>query len=454
MSQRLDMLNGGLIKKIIIFTLPIMLQSLLQTLYNSADLIIVGTFAGGASLSAVGATTAIYNVFLSLFIGMSAGVDVVCSHHFGRGDYKGVKSIIDTSVVTGPLMGIIVAVIGFFTIEPILVLMDTPEEAGVLSMAVLYLKVLMIGVPFSVFFNFCSAVLRTAGETQKPFIFLCTSGILNVVLNVVMVAGFRLDVLGVAIATVVSQVVSAIMILICLLRNKGLFTFSFRNVLFSWKKLWLITRVGLPAGIQSCAFNLSNSFLQAGVNSFGPDAIEGSTAVATVEGMMYVTLASFQNAITTFVSQNIGANNLDRARKSFRYSLYMTIVLGIVLGVGMFLLGDFVMAIFIKGNPIAMDYAYQRYMITYPVYFLAGIMAVMPGAIRGMGYSVAPSVIAIVGACGVRIAWIYTVFQANRTLTTLYLVHPVTWVITIVSYSITYIIVLKKTRKKLQIIES
>ena len=449
MAQKIDMLNGKLFKKIIIFTIPIMLQGLLQSIYNSADVVIVGQFSGDVALSAVGATTSIFNVMVGLFMGFSAGVDVASSHDYGKGDYSSVKKVIDTAVVLAPIMGILVTIMGIFAAGPILTLMGTPAEDGVLEQATLYLQILMLGVPFSMIFNFCAAILRTAGETNKPFIYLASSGILNVLLNLLFCGVFNLGVVGVSVATVISQVVSSIMIFINLLVNKGLFSFSFKKIEFSWKHLGRISAVGLPSGLQSAAFSLSNVFLQTGVNSFGNDAIAGSTAVNTIEGLMWVTLSSFQNATTTFVSQNVGAKNLARARKVVIYTISMTAILGIVLGLGSFLAKDLILAIFIKDNPMAVQYGYERLAYTFPLYFLAGIMSVMPGAIRGHGYSVSPSIITLTGACGLRILWVYTVFPIFNTLKMLYLIHPITWVVTNIALFINYFIVLHIQKKKL-----
>jgi putative MATE family efflux protein len=362
-------------------------------------------------------------------------------------DEKSVKQVIDTSVILAPLLGLFVMIVGVFVAGPILELMNTPA-GGVLEGATLYLKLLMIGVPFSMIYNFCAAIFRTAGETKRPFIYLVISGLLNVLLNLLFCAVFEMGVAGVAIATVVSQVASAAMIFIDLLISKGLFSFSFKSIEFSWHKLKRIVLIGIPAGLQSAAFSLSNVFLQSGVNSFGDNAIEGSTAVGTVEGLMWVTLTSFVNANTTFTSQNVAAGKIDRARKAFRYTLLLTFSLGIVLGLGMFFGKEWIMAIFIKDNPIAVEYGFQRLKYTFPLYFLAGIMGIMPGAIRGHGSSLPPSLITIFGTCGIRIVWVYTVFAMHHDLSILYLVHPITWVFTITALTINYVIVLRRTIKK------
>ena len=449
-SHKIDMINGGLFRKIIVFTIPIMLQGLLQSIYNSADLVIVGQYSGDSALSAVGATSSIYNVMTSLFMGISVGVDFVTSFYYGRRDISKVKKAIDTSIIVAILLGIVGALLGFFITEPVLKLMNTPEQDGVLASATIYLKILMLGVPFSILFNFCAAVFRTAGETNKPFIYLVISGATNVALNLIFVALFRMGVVGVAIATVVSQVLSAALIVIRLIRNEGLFSFSLKKIEFSWKLFGKMVAVGLPAGLQSCAFSLSNTFLQSGVNTFGKDAMAGSTAISTVEGLMWVTLTSFNNTTTTFVSQNLGAGKLDRAKKAFSYSLLVTGALGIVVGLSAYFLSDPIISIFIKDNPIAFDFARERMSVTFPLYFLAGIMGVLPGAIRGLGSSLPPSLITIFGTCGIRIIWVYTVFKQYPSLNVLYLVHPITWVLTITALAITLRIVYKKAKIKLE----
>lgn len=451
MAQKVDMLSGGLFKKIIVFTIPIMLQGLLQSVYNAADLAIVGQFStdGSNAVAAVGSTTSIYNVLIGLFMGLSVGVDVVSSHLFGKGDHKGVKQVIDTSVILAPILGIIVAIVGYFVTSPVLAAMSTPTDGGVFDGACTYLQILMIGVPFSMIFNFVSAIFRTAGETTKPFIMLSISGLLNVGLNFLFCGAFDLGVVGVAVATVISQILSAVMIFWYLMINKGLFSFSFKKISFSLEKLKRIVIIGMPAGLQSAAFSLSNTFLQSGVNSFNDaDVNAGSATVGTIEGLMWVTLNSFQNSTTTFMSQNVGAGNIKRAKKVLIYTVSATAVLGVILGLGAYFLKTPLLSIFIKDNPAALEYGYERLMYTFPLYALAGIMGILPGAIRGFGCSLSPSLITLIGTCGVRILWVYTVFQAHHDLSVLYLVHPITWVITITALLINYAIILHIYKKK------
>ena len=453
MNSKVDILKGKIVKSLLLFTLPIMLQGILQTLYNAADLVIVGNFsgspeAGDLALSAVGATSSIFNVMTSLFMGIAVGVDVITSFNYGREKYDNVKKTIDTAVVSSVFLGIVCALIGILIARPVLVLMKTPNE--VLDYAVMYLSILMIGVPFSLMFNFCSAVFRTAGQTNKPFIYLVSAGALNVVLNIVFVAGFGWGVAGVAIATVISQIVSCVLLLVTLMKNKGLFSFSIHNIDYSWRIFGRMIAIGVPAGLQSSAFSLSNVFLQSGVNSFGTNGMAAGTAVNTYEGLMWVTLSSFNSAATTFVSQNYGAANMKRAKKAMKYSIMITAGIGIVMGLTMFLCGDLLMSVFIHGNPEALQFARERYMVTFPIYFLAGIMSMLPGVIRGFGSSLPPSIISLVGACGIRIVWVYTVFKAYHHMSVLFLVHPVTWIITNIALTINLIIVYKHAKKKME----
>ena len=453
MTEALELDKKGLIKKIILFTVPIMLQGLLQSLYNSADLIVVGRFAGDLALSSVGATASAYAVLVNLFIGASAGVDVVASLHYGMRDHKGVKQTIDTAVLASPVIGIFVMIMGIFLTRPILVLMNTPEGA-VLEGAVTYMQILMLGVPFSMFFNFCSAVLRTSGQTKPQFIYLAISGIANVALNLVLVIVFHLGVVGVAVGTVASQVLSAALIFIKLLKSKGLFSFSFKGIEFSGKKLLRILSIGVPAGIQGSVFSISNAFLQSGVNSFGELAIAGSTATGNIEGLLYVVVSSFQSAATTFTGIYMGAGQIRKTKHVFFSVICLSAITGIILGLTAFALGRSLISIYIVDNPVAIQYGYDRLRITFPVYFLAGLMGTLPGCIRGMGHSVAPTIISLIGACGLRILWIYTVFAAYPSMSVLYLVHPITWIVTTTSLVICFAIFYQKEKRRYGVSET
>ncbi|MBQ8392980.1 MAG: MATE family efflux transporter [Clostridia bacterium] len=446
MTKALDLDKKSLIKKIILFTVPIMLQGLLQSLYNSADLIVVGKFAGNTALAAVSATSSAYSVLVNLFICVAAGVDVVASLHYGMRDNRGVKQTIDTAILASPIIGIAVMVVGILITRPVLVLMNTPE-GPVLEGAVTYMCILMIGVPFSMLFNFCSAVLRTSGETKSQFVYLAISGIANVALNLILVIIFHLGVIGVAVGTVVSQMLSAVLIMIKLLRSKGLFSFSFKGITFSWQKLKRILLIGIPAGIQGSVFSISNAFLQTGVNSFGEIAMAGSAATANIEGLLYVTVSSFQNAATTFTGRFMGEGKIKRIKHVFFTVIGLSAITGIVLGLTAFAFGRQLISIYVTGQEAIM-YGYQRLVITFPVYFLAGLMGTLPGCVRGMGHSIPPTIISLIGACGLRILWIYTVFAAYPSMTVLYLIHPITWIVTTTSLIVCFAIFYKKEKRR------
>jgi len=448
MDNALQLSKTGLIKRIVLFTVPIMLQGLLQSLYNSADLIVIGRFAGDTALSSVGATSSAFAVLVNLFIGASAGVDVIASLHYGMRDNKGLKQTIDTAIISAPIIGAFVMIMGFFLTRPILVLMNTPEGA-VLEGAVTYMQILMIGVPFSMLFNFCSAILRTSGETKSQFIYLAISGIANVVLNLILVIVFHMGVEGVAIGTIVSQMLSAVLVLCKLLKSKGLFSFSFKNISFSFTKMKRILTIGIPAGIQGSLFSVSNAFLQSGVNSFGENAIAGSTATANVESLLYVMVSSFQSAATTFTGIYMGAKRMDKIKHVFFSVIGLSAITGIILGLGSYALGRTLISLFIVDNPVAIQYGYDRLCITFPVYFLAGLMGTLPGCVRGMGHGISPTIISLLGACGLRILWIYTVFAAYPSITVLYLIHPITWIVTTLSLVICFAICYKKEKRRL-----
>ncbi len=447
MTDKLEYSKMDLVKKIMLFTIPIMLQGILQSLYNAADLIVVGQFAGDTASASVTSTGSAYAVLVNLFIGASAGVDVVSSLHYGMRDHKGVKQTIDTAIVSAPFIGIAVMIMGILLTRPILVLMNTPE-GPVLEGAVTYMTIIMLGVPFLMLFNFCSAVLRTSGETKAQFKYLAISGIVNVALNLILVIFFHLGVIGVAVGTVASQVLAAILIMRRLIKNEGLFSFSLKGLTFSVQKLKKILLIGIPAGIQGSLFSVSNAFLQSGVNSFGEIAVAGSGATANIESLLYVTVSSFQSAATTFTSRFMGEGNIKRVKHVFFTVICLSAITGIFLGLTAFAFGRPLLSIYVEGAE-SIQYGYERLCITFPVYFLAGLMGTLPGCIRGMGHSIPPTIISLIGACGLRIVWIYTVFAKYHTMSVLYLIHPITWIVTTTSLVICFAIFYKIEKRKM-----
>lgn len=437
----MDMLHGGIVKKILRFTLPLMLSGLLQALYSAADLLVIGQWASGNATAAVGATTSVYSIIINLFMGVSVGVDVLSSRAVGMGDDSALRRTIDTAVIASFLVGVPVAILGILTTAPLLSLMDTPTAGGVFEGAALYMRICFLGVPFLLLYNFCAAVFRTRGETRRPFLYLAIAGAANVALNIFFVAVCHLDVAGVALGTVISQLLSALLILIDLCRGKDAFHFSFRRAKMSFGCLGQMLRIGLLAGFQTAIFSISNSFLQSAINSLGEAAIAGSAAAEKLEDIIWVSVSSFQYAAVTFISQNAGAGQYDRVKRTAVSTILMGVLTGLIVGGGLFLLRRPALSIFIPGNEAAMAFALERASITYPLYFLAGCIAVVPSTIRGLGYHTLPAAINIVGICVLRVLWRYLIFPQYNTLHALFLVYPVTWSITGAALLLTFCVV-------------
>lgn len=446
-SKEMDMTSGALAGKIIVFTIPLMLSGLLQSLYNVADMLVISRFCGDDALSSVGATGVLYNVIVNLFMGLSVGIDVTCSFAHGRRDGEEVKTVIDTGVVSALFVGAFVSLLGVFSAAPLLRVMGTPTENGVFDGAALYLRIIFAGVPFTMLYNFCAAILRTKGETRMPFVFLAVSGLVNVLFNVLFVAVFRMGVAGVAIATVISQFLSALLILLRLMRGEGLFRFSFRTARPRARMLGRIFAVGILAGIQSAMFSLGNAFLQSGVNSFGKAAIAGNTSAETVENLIWIASASFHYATVTFISQNLGAGKFDRIKKTLWITTAFSTAVSLVLGVGASLLRRPLMLIFLDESTEAFDFACRRILATFPYYAFAGVMATVPEGIRGLGYGTSPTVVSFFCVIVLRISWFYTAFARVHTFEMLYLVHPISWVVTDIASVILFIVCFRQRRR-------
>ncbi len=437
-TRDIDMLHGGLWKKILCFTIPLMLSGLLQTVYNAADMVVVGKFVGDDALAAVGATSALYNIVVNLFMGLSVGIDVLSARLHGCGDERGVRETVDTAVISSLVIGLAVAALGVSITGPVLQWMGTPTENGVYEGAVTYLTIVFSGIPFTMIYNFLSAILRTQGDTRAPFLYLTIAGLLNIGLNVLFVAAFGMGVSGVAWATLISQALSAVLVFLRLWRSTGLFSFRFRGAHFSFRRFRSIFAIGILAGIQNAIFSFSNAFMQAGVNSLGNTVMAGSTAAETVENFLWMTASAFQYAAATFISKNAAAGYMDRVRRVFYITTLAGGAIGLVLGVGAYLTGPQLFTLFLDGEGDALPYAMQRAAVTYPFYFLAAIMGTVPSAIRGLGHSVSPTVITISGVCVLRVLWCYTVFAAHPRLNVLYTVHPITWGITVAALLVAY----------------
>lgn len=441
-QQTMDMTQGPLAGKLLIFTFPVMLAGILQLLFNAADIIVVGRFAGSNSLAAVGSNGALINLIVNLLVGLSVGSGVAAAFFFGAGEQDQVKETIHTSMAISLGGGIVTGIAGIALSPILLKMMATPE--GIIGLSQLYLRIYFLGVPSMAVYNFGSAILRSLGDTKRPLLYLTVAGLVNIVLNVILVAVFYLDVAGVAIATVISQTISAVLVVRSLMHLEPEMNLELRKIRISKPKLLRILRVGLPAGLQSTVFSLSNVLIQSSVNSFGEIAVAGNSAAGNIEGFIYMAMNSFYQAAQTFTSQNVGARKFDRIGKVFLNCFLMVTVTGLVLGQIAYRMGDLLLGIYLPGNPEAIQYGLTRLSVIALSYCLCGIMEVISGELRGMGESVLPMVVSLVGSCLLRVIWIYTIFAANHTLFVLYLSYPVSWIVTEMVHLLCYFYVKKR----------
>ena len=439
-----DLTSGPMLKKIILFSLPLAASSILQLLFNAADVVVVGRFAGSTALAAVGSNGALINLLVNLFVGLSLGANVVAARCFGAKDEKGVQNTVQTAVTLGIVSGILLAFVGFFVARGLLELMSCPED--VIDLSTLYLKIYFIGMPMTMLYNFSSALLRSVGDTRRPLYCLTLAGVINVVLNLVFVIGFHLSVAGVALATIISQTVSACLVTWILTREKGALHLDLRHLGFHKGALLQILRIGLPAGLQSTVFSLSNVVIQSAINSFGSTIVAGNSAASNIEGFVYTAMNSFAQAAVTFTSQNMGARRYDNLDRVIRNCLLCVVVTGLVLGGGASLLGTQLLH-FYSSDEAVVAAGLARLHIISATYLLCGIMDVLASCLRGRGYSVLPMIVSLVGSCLLRLVWIATIFQLFRSTTTLYLSYPISWILTAAVHLICLLVVRRKLKK-------
>lgn len=440
-SYEIDMCNGPLFGKILVFTFPLMLSGILQLLFNAADVVVVGRFAGNEALAAVGSTGSITNLLVNLFIGLSVGVNVLVARHYGAGQEEEVSQTVHTAVIISVIGGMILAVIGVVLAKPCLTLMDTPEN--VIDLSVLYMRIYFVGMPVMLLFNFGSAVLRAIGDTRRPLVYLMIAGVINVCLNLLFVIIFHMGVAGVALATVISQCVSAVLLVRCLMKSDGCVKVSIQKLHMNWDKFIRIARIGLPAGIQGSLFSISNVLIQSSVNSFGAIAMAGNTAGSNVEGFVYTAMNSVHQTAVSFTGQNYGGKKYDRINKILLECFLFVTAIGLVMGNGIYLFGEQILSLY-SSDPEVIAYAMERLLWICCPYFLCGVMEVMVGCIRGLGYAIMPMIVSLLGACVFRIVWIYTIFQWNRSLETLYASYPISWALTAFVHFICFLIVKRK----------
>lgn len=442
----MDMCEGPILKKMLLFAIPLMLSSILQLLFNAADVVIVGRFAGDTSLAAVGSTTQLINLLVNMFVGLSVGVNVLTARYYGAKMEKDLSKTVHTAMAISIVGGICLMIIGMVSAPYILTWMQTPAE--VLELAVVYLRVYFVGMTAMLIYNFGAAILRAVGDTKRPLYYLITSGVINVTFNLFFVIVLKWGVFGVGLATTISQFVSATFMIRCLMKEEGAIRVNLREIRFNKDKLIRILKIGLPAGLQGTLFSISNVMVQSSVNSFGTVTIAGNSAASNIEGFIYASTNSFYQAAISFTSQNYGAQKYERMNRIMFVAVGCSIVIGLVMGVGSVWAGPVLLGCYttssevISAGMIRLNYVGKNYA-------LCGIMDTIVGSIRGMGYSIVPMIVSLIGACAIRLIWLATVFQmeAFHAVETIYIIYPISWVLTAIAHLITYIVARRRIVK-------
>ena len=445
MKRSANMLSGPLWSSLITYTIPIMLTSILQLLFNAADLVIVGRFSGSINVAAVSSTGAITNLIVNLFIGLSIGAGVTVAHALGGNHVKEVHRTVHTALPTAIIGGVFLSVVGVLFSETFLTMMKTPEN--VLPLSAKYMRIYFCGMTFTMVYNFCASILRAAGDTKSPLFFLMISGVINVVLNVFFVVVFHMTVDGVALATIISQAISAVLVVVALMRRTDACKLSLKQMRFYKQPFLKIIRIGLPAGIQSSMFSISNVIVQSSINSFNSEALmSGNGAAANIEGFVFVLMNSFHQTAVNFIGQNMGAHQYQRIKKIFGLCLIYVVIAGFTAGFSVWSFGEQLLGIYITDSPEAIQYGLIRFNYIALPYFLCGLMDVSTGSLRGLGASFTPMLLSILGVCGLRIMWIYTVFQIPRFHTPewLYISYLISWIGTFIFQTTAFIIIYKK----------
>lgn len=448
-KNNMDMTSGNLFKKIILYSIPIVLTSLLQLLYNACDLMVVGKFAenGTQALAAVGGTGALINLVISLFIGLSIGASVSFARSIGKQDYDRANRAVHTAVSVSVLASIIITIVGILLTRTFLEWMNCPDN--VIDLSTLYVQIYFGGTFFNLLYNFTAALVRANGDTKRPLYILAFSGLVNVVLNLIFVLVFKMSVEGVAIATVISQAVSAIAMMLILFREHGPLNFSLKKICIDKDIFLEMLVIGLPSGIQSSFFSISNMTIQSAVNSFGDVVMSANTAAGNLEGFVYVGMNSIHQATLNFTGQNYGAKKYDNIKKTLIYSLILVLVIGESMGILFYLLGPWLLQLYTDSSEV-ISYALNRMQFVCALYALCGLMDILVGSMRGLGYSFIPMIVSLLGVCAFRVFWVKVIFAKNPTLTSLYISYPISWVITGLVLAICVVVVLFKVKKKFE----
>ena len=446
-KYEIDMCNGTIMDKLISFSLPLMLSGILQLLFNAVDIVVVGRFTGSQALAAVGSTTALINLFINLFIGVSLGANVLAARYYAAGKQKEMSETVHTAMLFALISGCVMVLAGLFFSRGALELMDTPDD--VISQAALYMKIYFMGMPFFMLYNYGAAILRAVGDTKRPLLFLIISGAANAALNLLLVIVFSMGVAGVAVATVISQCISCVMVLSCLIRTESSYQLSLKKLRIRPAYLLQIFQVGIPAGIQSTVITFSNVLLQSSVNSFGSTAMAGYTAANNIFGFLYTSINSVSQACMSFTSQNYGAGKKKRMDLVLRDCLILTVVIGLLMGGGAYLFGPELLHIYTSDEAV-IACGMEILLYTTVTYFLCGIMDLIPGALRGMGRSAVPMLLSVIGTVGTRLIWIYLIFPAHRSLAVLFISYPVSWLATIIMQAACFFFVRRNVHSKMK----
>lgn len=444
-KREMDMTTGPIFPKILIFSIPLMLSSMLQLLFNTVNMIVVGRFADEASLAAVSSTGSVVLLIINMFIGLSVGTNVLTGQAIGAKDNKMASDTVHTSVSVSLAFGVFLAALGFVIIRPILLMMDTP--ADVIDKATIYMQIYFLSMPAMMLYNFGYAVMRAIGDTKRPMYYLIYAGIANVVFGVLFVRQFRMDVVGVALATIISQTISAALIVRDLTKLDSEYKLDIRKLRINGKVMLQMIKIGLPAGIQSTLFSISHVIIQSSINSFGKLAMAGNGAASNTEGFVYAAMAAFNQASVSFTSQNYGAGNFDRIKKVFIQCVLGVTGAGILLSIPTLMFADKLLPLY-STEPGVVEYGIIRLNYICTTYFLCGIMETIAGSIRGLGSSIAPTIISLIWACFFRVIWIFTVFEKYRTLDVLYLSYPISWIMTSVCLLVYFVWFYKRVKNR------
>ena len=446
----IDMVNGPLLKKIILFSVPLMLSGCLQLFFNAADMVVAGQYAGSNALGAVGSTGSLIHLIVNIFMGVSTGVNVVLAMCIGANDRKNASDVSHTAIASSLVFGVMVGALGIAVARPALELMKAPPE--VIDDAVRYMRIYFIGAPMLLLYNFGSAVLRAAGDTKRPLYYLTFAGVINIIANLIFVIYFNMGVAGVAWATVISETISALLVLRCVVKSDDCYKIEFKKLRIHKDKFNKILKIGIPAGIQSAMFNISNVLIQSSVNSLGAAAVAGSAAGSNLEGFAYTAMNSFHQTAMAFVGQNAGAKKFDRVKKIFGLCSLLVVVVGVVIGGVLLYFSTPLLKLYIPTDMDAIKYGLIRITVIFTTYWLCGLQEVIVGVLRGIGASVIPTLNSVFAICILRILWIATAFQVKNTMFVLFLSYPISWTVAIVMQMICYYFAMRKIKKTNSII--